>query len=201
MSRTSDPPTVRVRAARAAEWALVRELRLRALVSDPLAFGSTAARERALEEADWRRRLSKGPTGGPSRTVVALTSPNRFVGMAAFVAVDDRWHVFAMWVDPTLRGQGIGGHLLDAGLRWMRTENPRRPIVLGVNPRQGPARRLYESRGFRRNGRTSPLEHTPGESVVEMVLRPIAPPVRAAPGRRRRSSARRVRGRGRAESR
>jgi len=94
------------------------------------------------------------------------------VGVAAVAFVEGEWHVFAMWVDPAFRRRGLGGRLLDAGLAWFRVTAPHRPLRLDVNPQQGDAVRLYESRGFRRTGSSSPLGHTAGETVEAMVLEP-----------------------------
>ena len=49
-----------MRAVTADDWELWRDLRYRALGTDPDAFGSTLAREQALTEADWRHRVGRG---------------------------------------------------------------------------------------------------------------------------------------------
>jgi len=176
---------VEVRRIRADEWASHRELRLRALSVDPLAFGSTLAREGGLSEDRWRERTSRGADSDKDALFVADAQPSGWVGMVAIALVEAEWHVFAMWVDPAFRRHGLGGRLLDAGLRWFRTKAPHEALQLEVNPRQEDAVRLYEGRGFRRTGASSPLGHTAGEVVISMVLEPRAvsrggavPPVR-----------------------
>ncbi len=175
MPHASRTAAVRIRSLRPGEWRTYRRVRLRSLATDPLAFGSTLARERDLAETQWRDRLTHGPGGSASRTWAAIDARERFVGVASVVDVDGDWHVFAMWVAPALRGRRVGARLLDAGIAWARSVAPRRRVVLDVNPRQVAAHRLYESRGFRATGRTEPLGHTDGESVVEMVLGPRSP--------------------------
>lgn len=160
-----------VRLVREDEWEGYRDVRLKALESDPLAFGSTLERERAFAPEMWKERISRGLSTGASATWVAVNSAGRFVGMTVAAAVQGGIHLFAMWVDPDVRGVGIGGQLLDTALTWIRQTHPGRVVLLEVNPRQVAAVRLYESRGFRYTGSSSPLGHTPGERVVEMALR------------------------------
>lgn len=161
---------VAIRRIRGGEWAAHRELRLRALSSDPLAFASTFTGESALSEGQWMKRTQRGAATTESALFVADSLRSGWVGMVAIAHVDDVWHVFAMWVDPGHRRQGVGGKLLDAGLEWFRTTAPNQALHLDVNPRQADAVRLYESRGFHRTGASSPLGHTEGETVVSMVL-------------------------------
>jgi ribosomal protein S18 acetylase RimI-like enzyme len=92
--------------------------------------------------------------------------------MTVAVDLEGTVHLFGMWVDPEFRGRGIGRGLLDEALRWIQRSHRGRAVLLDVNPRQVAAVHLYESRGFRRTGNSSPLGHTPGERVVEMALTP-----------------------------
>ncbi len=161
---------ITVRRSRSAEWPSLRELRLRALESDPLAFGSTLAEEKAFDDERWRHRALEGSESPTLSQWVAEAGPGGLVGSVTIAEVEGRLHVFGMWVEPRYRGQEIGARLLDAGLRWARSTFPGRPVHLDVNPRQVRAVRLYESRGFRRAAPDRPLGHTPGETRYEMVL-------------------------------
>ncbi|HTW39470.1 MAG TPA: GNAT family N-acetyltransferase [Thermoplasmata archaeon] len=165
-------PTVEVRPVREGEWESYRDLRLEALRTDPLAFGSTLARERDFSPEMWRERISRGVAEQAALTFVAVDSTGRFVGTAAVATLEGDLHLFAMWVDPERRRTGVGGKLLDAALGWVRSSHPGSAVVLDVNPRQGTAVQLYESRGFRRTGKFSSLGHTPGEQVMEMIRAP-----------------------------
>lgn len=170
--RTGDagPGETKIRRVRPDEWQALRELRLRALSCDPLAFGSTWARERALPDGRWQERTSRGASSDESAMFVAESGSVGWVGMVSVAWVESEAHIFAMWVDPAFRRRGLGGALLDAALQWFGSMAPHRPLLLDVNPRQEDAVRLYESRGFRRTGATAPLGHTEGETVIAMVL-------------------------------
>ena len=161
-----------VRRAVTAEWQALREFRLRALKSDPLAFGSTLAEEATYDEARWRKRATDGSASSTTSQWVAEDNSGRLVGSIVVAEVDGKVYLFAMWVEPKFRGRGIGAQLLDTGLLWAGSAFPGRDVHLDVNPRQAAAVRLYESRGFRRSADDRPLGHTPGETRYEMRFRP-----------------------------
>jgi ribosomal protein S18 acetylase RimI-like enzyme len=160
----------RIRRTRATEWQALRTLRLRSLETDPLAFGSTLARETAFDDAEWRKRALDSSESPTICQLVAEEPDGRIVGCVVIAEFDGKVGVYAMWVEPRVRGRGIGAHLLDEGLRWARFAFPGRDIQLDVNPRQTTAIQLYESRGFRRSAPDRPLGHTPGELRFEMIL-------------------------------
>ena len=169
-SRSRGRGSVEIRRLRPEEWSAHRELRLKALATDPLAFGSTLVREEAFADELWKARTVRGAASNDTALFVADAGSEGLVGMVAIALLEGQWHVFAMWVEPGRRGEGIGGMLLDAGLNWFRARTSGEPLHLDVNPRQGDAVRLYENRGFRRTGISSPLGHTDGETTVSMVL-------------------------------
>jgi len=158
-------PEGRVLRVEESEWNAFRELRLEALRSDPLAFGSTLERELKFTEELWRERLANPGSGN----WVAVDSRDRWVGMTVAARIEGQFRIFGMWVHPDQRGKGVGGVLLDAAIAWVDGVATRAPIVLEVNRRQAAAVRLYRSRGFEFTGVSRPLGHTPGESVDEMV--------------------------------
>jgi ribosomal protein S18 acetylase RimI-like enzyme len=172
-ARPRSTAEIQVRPVREDEWQDYRDLRLKALKTDPLAFGSTLQREQAFSPGVWKERVTRGHSTLASVTWVAVSSTERFVGMIVAADLEGTIHLFAMWVDPEFRGVGIGRQLLDTALTWIQRSHPGRAVVLEVNPRQVTAVHLYQSRGFRFTGNSSPLGHTPDERVVEMTLTPI----------------------------
>lgn len=169
MARAVQPQVI-VRRVRGDEWQKLRDLRLRALEADPLAFASTWSEERSLAEGLWQERAANGAESTDSSTWVAVNPGGRLVGLTVIARVEGVQHVFSMWVAPEFRGQGLGGRLLDAALTWARRTWPAGGIHLEVNPRQAAAVALYRSRGFRYTGSSSPLGHSGAEVVQEMVL-------------------------------
>jgi ribosomal protein S18 acetylase RimI-like enzyme len=163
---------VKIRRLVAFEWKAFRVLRLTALKADPLAFGSNFQRESAYPSHRWRKWAESGALGDESATFVAEERPGRLAGMAGVFTDRNEYHVWGMWVSPELRNRGLGGKLLGLVLSWAESTNPNREVCLDVNPVQTAAVRLYESRGFRSTGRTSPLGHHPPAVVEEMRRQP-----------------------------
>jgi ribosomal protein S18 acetylase RimI-like enzyme len=146
------------------DWELWREIRLRALHEAPSAFGSTYAGALELSEADFRSRLD---SDAPS--IVALAD-GRSVGMGGGRLDIEGWlHVVSMWVDPELRGHGVGRTILERLVKWAHGHDLR--VHLDVAVGNDAARRLYESYGFVGTGELS--EVRPGsETRIERMALP-----------------------------
>ena len=135
----------------------MRRLRLRALETDPDAFGETLERARQRPDADYAEWIGSAANG----MFVAVEADGSLVGMAvgAPAPLEDRSDtaaLFAMWVAPEARGRGVGGALIDAVDDWARGQGYRR-IGLGVTTNNAAAIRLYERKGFLDLGETYPL--------------------------------------------
>jgi GNAT superfamily N-acetyltransferase len=153
---------MRVRRAVSGDEGTLRGVRLRALADTPEAFGSTHERELARAPAEWQRWLS------PAATFL-LELPDGPAGIVAGQRDEVNPSIVwlqAMWVDSSQRGQGGADALVDAVLRWARSEGARevRLQVVETNHR---ARRFYERLGFRANGRRR-LRERDGAVELEM---------------------------------
>ncbi len=164
-------------------WAVLRELRLRALQDTPDAFGATFEQECRLTADDWRRRVQRAdrPTllawiGSPPPATVV--SPQiRPAGMSLFgwvVPTPDRPDtdgvigIYSVFVDTWARGRGVGDALLATAIGHARAAGARR-VVLDVGDRNPPARALYRRAGFTPTGRTGSLP-PPRQHVTEHEL-------------------------------
>jgi ribosomal protein S18 acetylase RimI-like enzyme len=134
-----------IRRVDAADWERLRDVRLRALASDPQAFLETQEHARQLPEAHWRERAM------PSEAQATFVEERdgRFAAMvAAFVANDpETAHLVSMWVAPEIRGTGVAVQLVQQVLNWAR-EQKRTRVVLSVEDGNEAAARLYVKCGF-----------------------------------------------------
>lgn len=130
------------------EVTLYRSIRLRALATNPEAFGSNHTRESAFDDAAWRSRL-RGFAGRPGVVMVDEVDDGQLtgtVGVGQFEQPDEAI-IWGMWVDPAHRRRGVAQRLLDAAIDWAR-EQEYRSVMLHVTDGNDAAHRLYVDAGF-----------------------------------------------------
>ena len=163
---------MQIRRIRPDEWRELRDLRLRALRDTPDAFGSTYEQEAAEPDQAWRDWAVDGAEGGASFWAFAADEDERIGGMAfgsRHWQVEDAMGLFAMWVDPAFRGQGLGRRLAEAVIDWARTtDRPR--VVLSVNEANHGAIRLYERCGFAPTGTRHSIRDGSPITAISMAL-------------------------------
>ena len=160
---------MQVRRVRPDDWRALRDLRLRALESDPDAFGSTLAEALSRPDEEWQSRAASTDTV----TFVAET-PDGLVGMGSVGPAPERpgiAAIYGMWVAPEARGQGIGGSLMDILEAWAR-EAGYVDIGLGVTMTNAPAVRLYEAKGYTDVGERFALRDD-SPLVVQIMAKPL----------------------------
>ena len=147
-----------------------RELRLRALKTDPTSFGSTYEREAAFADDVWEERVARGAHGDDAATLLAFREGQPVGLVAAFrdEDVSDVFDVVSMWVAPEARGGGVGRRLLEEIEAWIASCGGTE-IRLAVTNVSEAARGLYASAGYEPDGRAEESGHTPG--LVEIGMR------------------------------
>jgi GNAT superfamily N-acetyltransferase len=169
---------VLVQRAAVADWPEIRRTRLSALTESPAAFASTLDREADLNADSWQQRVASG-------TWFVAREAGEPVGLVAGVADRETGgpHLVAMWVDPRVRGRGVGMALVEAVKDWAEAAAAEQ-LILWVADGNDRARRLYERCGFLDTGRRQPLPSDPsvGESLLACPLPGTAgPPVGVDP--------------------
>jgi GNAT superfamily N-acetyltransferase len=161
-----------IRTLAPAEWAVYKDLRLRALADSPDAFGGTLAAEQDRSDVEWQKRLASGSDSRWNLPLLAEAG-GKPVGLAWCRIVEANPEVanlYQMWVAPDHRGVGIGQMLLDTAIAWARA-NHALYLDLGVTYRDSPAMRLYTRRGFKPLGPPQPLR--PGSDLLGLEMRLI----------------------------
>ena len=137
------------------DWETLRELRLRALASNPDAFGATLEEASARPDAEWLAWVD-----APERAIfAAVAADGRSVGMAVGSPAPEHGQTLrltGMWVAPEARRQGVGAALIGAVEGWARAAGYR-SIGLGVTVTNPSAIRLYEACGYVETGERHPL--------------------------------------------
>ncbi|MGY5764377.1 GNAT family N-acetyltransferase [Brachybacterium sp. DNPG3] len=144
------------------DWESHRDLRLDMLRADPDAFWARADQLSAWDEADWRRDAA-----GPRRHIQVRRGGAVLGGIGVLPEgytpehplPADAVHLVSLWVRPAARGTGLSALLLQ-GATELAMELGRPRLLLDVDARNIPARRLYERSGFRATGAEEAREGT-----------------------------------------
>jgi RimJ/RimL family protein N-acetyltransferase len=140
-----------IRRAGAADWEVVRDLRLRALADAPQAFGSSYEREVAFADIVWIDRV-----GTTTNATLVYESDGHACGIVTLVRDQHEsgvaWLV-GMWVAPSVRGTGAADALVAAVLQWAG-DHDIGAVRLHVAEGNARAEHLYRRHDFTRTGRT-----------------------------------------------
>jgi GNAT superfamily N-acetyltransferase len=162
-----------IRAVHSGDASDLHALRLRALEDAPEAFGSTLELERDHPAAHWSE-LAELSDVADTLVVYVAVDGDRWLGMAA-----GRWYdrdrgiagLWGMWVDPALRGLGVGERLVDAVRGWAAGHGALF-LRLGAITGEGDPTGFYERLGFVPTGETGTLSRD-RTRAFRYLVRPI----------------------------
>jgi GNAT superfamily N-acetyltransferase len=155
-----------VRILAAADAAAYRVIRLRALTTEPGAFGSSAATEEAFGDAEWLSRVQPADgavfgVDGADGLVSTGAVVRDWMGSGAYVLV-------AMWTDADHRGRGHARAIVNAATGFARAKGAPR-LICDVTEGNSAAETLYASCGFVRTGGAT-VRESDGQMHVHMEL-------------------------------
>lgn len=150
------------------DWQTLRDLRLRALLTDPDSFGSSWEDEQDGDEPWWRAWLAtqrwfvaRDDDGAPVGIVVAVPPPP-----------GEPFTLNGLWVAPGARGRGTAQALAERVV----SEAGDAGLVLTVVEGNVAARNLFTGMGFRPTGERYPRERDPSRTNERLALTaPSAP--------------------------
>jgi ribosomal protein S18 acetylase RimI-like enzyme len=169
-SATEDALLMDIHEVRPEEWRGLNDLRLRALETDPDAFGSTFAEERVKPAKAWQEWAAEGWGLGAQTTLVAVDG-DHWLGMGVCIVADAEPRsatVYAMWVDLAARRHGIGEELLQELIKWASSKKVEE-LLLTVTEGNTSAKNLYERAGFTSTGTGGLLR--PGSNLSTLSMR------------------------------
>ncbi|HVD54101.1 MAG TPA: GNAT family N-acetyltransferase [Propionibacteriaceae bacterium] len=158
---------ITVRVLDESEWALYREVRLRALADSPDSFTASLADEADRDEQFWRDRMTRSHRLLAERGSV----PQGIVSLGPYEPDPSAAEVFGLYVVPDARGTGVSWRLVEAAADlaiqqgyvqlyyWVGTDNAR---AVGFAKNFG-----FRTTDYRRPARNSDLQQ--GEEIA-MVL-------------------------------
>ncbi|MCX4675473.1 GNAT family N-acetyltransferase [Streptomyces sp. NBC_01433] len=170
-----------IRAVRAEEWPLARELRLAALQDPvaPVAFLETYESAVAQPDDFWQERTATGATGTRVRQFIAEAPDGTWVGSVTLLvelpadevrfgapAEVNQGHLVGVFVRPEVRGTGVTDALFRAAVEWAWSlSEPRLERVrLYVHESNLRAAAFYRRFGFVPSGQTVRLPGDTGDT-------------------------------------
>ena len=134
---------------------LFRDVRLRALQSDPTAFGSAYANESQLDDAGWIERVRQWGTHRAGWLALNGEDPCGMIAVAPDENLPHTAQIFSMWVAPEIRNTGVGRALINTVKAWAaeRRFSELRLMVTSINLG---AIEFYLCNGFSMTGNTAP---------------------------------------------
>jgi len=155
MLKTVEREKIRIVTLPVSAWHKYKELRLRALQREPLAFCSTYARETAWPDEKWQQRLRDAHDN--ESWIIFAKLDEKLVGMIGGNRNDEdkqnhRCHIWGMYVDEKARKKGIAKALITKLLDSLRENEDVNVVRIEVNVNQKPAKQLYQILGFRKIG-------------------------------------------------
>jgi ribosomal protein S18 acetylase RimI-like enzyme len=175
---------ISVCAIAAADASTLRDIRLRALLDSPLAFGSTYAKESVLTDSEWLAKAARWTEPNQAATFLAVDADECCGIVACFKdqQVAGRLWLVSMWVAPQARRKHVGQQLVAEVVTWA-TQHGSTHIMLHVTEGNTPAIEFYLRCGFEFTGESIPHTHAAGLRELEMVRRVATSCAEVANGR------------------
>ena len=166
---TDSAMDIHVRELNQGEGLVWRDLRLRALLDSPDAFGMTYEVESLRPDNDWHQRIDERVADSWSTSLIAEINdkPGGIAGCGFDVEDQSLCGLYAMWVAPEFRGAGVGRALVTYALKWMKSRGAR-TAQLSVTERNDAAFSLYTSSGFKDTEVREPLREGSAKQVIVM---------------------------------
>jgi len=158
-----DQVIVEIKPMLAEQWQLHKAVRCAALAEAPYAYSSTLESVLKRSDEDWRNITQRYASHPNSVTYFAFENENPS-GMSACVINGNEVEMFAVWVDPAYRRNGVGHALIDFGRTWSQSKGAAR-LRVGIFDDNSDALAFYRSVGFTDSGRTDPILSTVSRAV------------------------------------
>ncbi|HEX8289454.1 MAG TPA: GNAT family protein [Pyrinomonadaceae bacterium] len=130
------------------DWLIFSEIRLKALQTDPLVFGSSYEKESQFIEADWRERLEARDSA--VFMLFADETPFGITGVSVFR--DDPTKrtaiLWGSWLAPEFRGKGLSDLMYKARIDWAKAHPGIERIIVSHRASNLASKYANQKQGF-----------------------------------------------------
>ena len=130
------------------DWRLFSEIRLKALQSDPSAFGSNYAFESKFTEDDWRRRLQNADSA--IYVIFADETPIGITGVGVDRADSTRRTAifWGSWLESEFRRRGISDLMYKTRIEWAKDHPDIERIIVAHRASNAASKYANQQHGF-----------------------------------------------------
>ena len=143
--KITSPERFETKKLSSADWEKFKELRLKALQSDPQAFGGTYESEVSHDQEYWKTLLDN-----PERCFFAAEHQNTLIATAGAKKIQDRdsaYAIIGVYTSPEFRGKGVSSRLISLVEDEVKNRGIKQ-LELWVNAEQEHAVASYKKAGF-----------------------------------------------------
>jgi ribosomal protein S18 acetylase RimI-like enzyme len=152
-----------IRLTERADWMLLKQVRLAALLDAPTAFGVSYQTAANYTDEQWKDRASSAVTA----FWLALDSDIPVGMIGAGVNGDNRYNLIGMWIEGSARGSGLAAQLVEA-VKARAMAQGFDGVYLDVSSGNARAANFYLKQGFTFLNEWEPLESHPHITVQTM---------------------------------
>jgi RimJ/RimL family protein N-acetyltransferase len=139
---------ITIRKFEESDWPLLKEIRLKALKSDPGVFGSNYAAESVMTDDEWISWLIN-----PDAVSFGVFDENKIIGMTGIaIHRDDPTRKTAIlwgsWLEPEYRGKGISEKMYKARIEWAKEHPACEKIVVSHRASNIASKYANQKHGF-----------------------------------------------------
>lgn len=130
------------------DWQILKEIRLKALKSDPGVFGSNYQKESEMTNEEWLGWLTN-----PDAASFGVFDGDQIVGMTGIaIHRDDLTKKSAIlwgsWLEPVYRRQGISKQMYESRITWVRQHPTCEKIVVSHRAANAASKHANQKHGF-----------------------------------------------------
>ncbi len=158
-----------IRRITAEDAKVIKEIRLKALKSDPYAFAGTYDNESDKEESYWLNWCRECAVSDVNITFLAF-SEGQCIGLVGVIVDGDAHNasLCTMWVDNRYRGQGVSDALVRKSFLWAKSRKVL-SLEAWVTEHNPGAQKFYKKMGFKETDRKKSYAPDPEKCEILMV--------------------------------
>ncbi|MBI1783361.1 MAG: GNAT family N-acetyltransferase [Sphingobacteriales bacterium] len=152
------------------QWEIYKKIKLKSLLTDPIAFAATHEQAVAYSDEEWKQKLTKSGdiwlfAKYSEKFIGIIGAHTKNAGKESSIAT-----IVGVYVEPKYRGIGVGKLLMNKILKDLKKHEEIIKVKIWVAETQIPAIDLYKSCGFKLIGKKKNEIFFEGKYFDELIM-------------------------------